>query len=346
MSNNNDFADHHFAAIDTEGSELDVNSPELDLSALNSSLNSDVNAVPDEPETNPLQHSMLKTNISNTWQAEQLPNLMMLALDVVESLFGLEARDQGEVALFTLEQELAEQLDPGFGADTEITGQDLIAALYGPLGFTGDWERFFAVDNCLMDRVLSRRRGIPVSMAVLVLYLCERFGIRAEGISFPGHFLVRIFAEPVSETDIALDSTDNHDSSDIIDPFTGNSLSHHQIEQLLRGARGNLATLTPQHLVAAEPLEVIMRLLNVTKASFIHHQHFTHALMCSQLLLTLKPDCPLERRDRGFLYEQLECHELAVDDFEYFIEQCPDDPLAEVLKIQVMALDLLPHVVH
>lgn len=290
---------------------------------------------------------MLKTNISDTWQADDLPNLMLLAMDVVESLFGLEARDRGEVALFELERELADQLDSqlkGTSDLTPVTGAALLAALYGPLGFAGDWERFFAVDNCLIDRVLSRRRGIPVSMAVLLLHLCARFEIRAEGISFPGHFLVRVFDEPDTDSDASLDSRPA--DSKIIDPFTGKVLSHHQIEQLLRGARGNLAKLTPQHLTAAEPLEVIMRLLMVTKASFIHHQHFTHALMCSQLLITLKPDCPLERRDRGFLYEQLECHQLAAQDFEYFIEECPEDPLAEVLKIQALALDLLPHVLH
>lgn len=285
-------------------------------------------------EQSELNTSMLKSDISNSWQPEQLPCLMTLTMDVVESLYGLEARDQAEVALFELETELAAELND---VDGPVSGQALVTALYGPLGFAGDWERFFAVDNCLMDRVIGRRRGIPVSMAVLLLYLCARFDIRAEGIGFPGHFLVRIF-------DASFE--DDGNSSQIVDPFTGEQLSHHQIEQLLRGARGNLAKLTPQHLVAAEPLAVIMRLLNVTKASFIHHQHFTHALMCSQLLLTLTPDCPHERRDRGFLYEQLECHQLAAEDFEYFIEQCPEDPLADILKIQVMALDLLPHVVH
>ncbi|MGO4998420.1 SirB1 family protein [Oceanisphaera sp. W20_SRM_FM3] len=342
MSNSNEFAKNILLEIDElETDELKTNELETDQ------LETDLFEV-DEFETALPNSCMLKTTISDTWQRDGLPNLMMLAMDVVESLFGLEARDRGEVELFELERELADELDSQLGSlsatDTRpISGQALLAALYGPLGFVGDWERFFAVDNCLMDRVLSRRRGIPVSMAVLVLYLCERFGIRAEGISFPGHFLVRIFNEPTANSDSESESTD---SCDIIDPFTGKVLSHHQIEQLLRGARGNLAKLTPQHLVPAEPLEVIMRLLNVTKASFIHHQHFTHALMCSQLLLTLKPECPLERRDRGFLYEQLECHQLAVDDFEYFIEQCPEDPLAEVLKIQALALDLLPSVLH
>ena len=46
----------------------------------------------------------------------------------------------------------------------------------------------------------------------------------------------------------------------------------------------------------------------------------------------MKPGDPLETRDRGFIYEQLDCPRFAADDFEYFIEQCPDDPVADVLK--------------
>lgn len=285
---------------------------------------------------------MLKTNISDRWLSDEPLSLMTLALDVIESLYGLQIRDQAEVSLFALEQELAEHLDEQL-ASGPVSGSELLAALYGPLGLAGDWERFFAVDNCLMDKVLTRRRGIPVTLAIVVLHLCERFGVRAEGISFPGHFLLRLF------NDQAADQSQGQRASaseNIIDPFTGKVLTRHEIEQLLRGARGNLAKLKPQHLQPAEPLEVLTRLLNVTKASFIHHQQFAQALICSQLLLVLKPECPIERRDRGFLYEQLDCHQLAADDFEFFIEQCPEDPVSDVLKAQVLALDLIPQTLH
>ncbi|MBM7457072.1 regulator of sirC expression with transglutaminase-like and TPR domain [Oceanisphaera litoralis] len=270
---------------------------------------------------------MLKTNISDGWSSDDPRSLMMLALDVVESLYGLKARDQAEVSLFALERELAEQLKDQSGP----MAQQLLSALYGPLGVAGDWERFFSTDNCLMNRVLSRRRGIPVTLGILLLHLCEGFGIRAEGIGFPGHFLVRVLFD---------------DEGLVIDPFTGRPLSRHEMEQLLRGARGNLARIKPGHLKAAENLDILTRLLNVTKASFIHHKQFSQALACSQLLLKLKPDCPFERRDRGFLYEQLDCDRLAADDFEFFIEHCPEDPVADVLKAQILALDLGPQTLH
>ncbi|WMC09698.1 tetratricopeptide repeat protein [Oceanimonas pelagia] len=268
---------------------------------------------------------MLESNISARWLGDEPLDLMTLALDVVESLAGLDARDEAERELFALERALSEELEG------MVAPLHLLPCLYDGLGLSGDSETFFSIDNCLMNRVLARREGIPVSLGILLIHLCRRFGVEAEGICFPGHFLVRVFSE---------------EEGAIIDPFTGRQLSRREIEQLLRGAQGNLARLTPGHLKSAEDSEILARLLNVTKAAFIHDQQFGKALACSELLLRLKPDCPFERRDRGFLYQQLDCGQLAADDFEFFIEHCPDDPIADVLKAQMAGLDLTPKTLH
>lgn len=268
---------------------------------------------------------MLESNISERWQSEEPLDLMTMALDVVESLAGLAARDEAERELFALERALAEELED------MVVPVHLLPCLYGGLGLAGDSETFFSIDNCLMNRVLVRREGIPVSLGILLIHLCRRFGVDAEGINFPGHFLVRIRSE---------------EEGAVIDPFTGRHLSRHEIEQLLRGARGNLARLAPEHLKGTSDTEILVRLLNVTKAAYINEQQFGKALGCSELLLRLKPDCPFERRDRGFLYEQLDCGQLAADDFEFFIEQRPDDPIADVLKAQIAGLDLSPKTLH
>ena len=63
------------------------------------------------------------------------------------------------------------------------------------------------------------------------------------------------------------------------------------------------------------------------------------ALRCSELLLVLHPEDAYEVRDRGLLYEQLQCESLAAEDLNYFIEQCPHDPVTELLREQVARLD-------
>jgi regulator of sirC expression with transglutaminase-like and TPR domain len=57
-------------------------------------------------------------------------------------------------------------------------------------GFVGNRADYENVLNSLMDRVLERRRGLPITLGVLAMHLAGRCGIRLEGIAFPGHFLV------------------------------------------------------------------------------------------------------------------------------------------------------------
>ncbi|GAA3525282.1 SirB1 family protein [Zobellella aerophila] len=268
---------------------------------------------------------MLKSKVSSHWQTLNERSLMTLALDVVESLYGCKVRDKAEFRLLELELTLVQQL----GAEPDAN--ELLEGLYRQQGFSGDWERFFSIDNALLDRVLERRKGLPVTLGILLLHLCDRHRIRAEGICFPGHFLVRLWRQGEAQ---------------IIDPFTGRRLEPGEMEKLLRGTLGNLAKVTPEHLQAADKADILERLINVTKAAFLFDKQFSQALACSQLLLLLKPECPYEIRDRGFLFEQLDCDQLAAKDFEFFIQHCPDDPIADVLQAQIAALDLGPHTLH
>jgi regulator of sirC expression with transglutaminase-like and TPR domain len=64
------------------------------------------------------------------------------------------------------------------------------------------------------------------------------------------------------------------------------------------------------------------------------------------LALTFVPDDPYEIRDRGFIYQQLECHQIAMSDYQYFIENCPDDPAADLLKNQMHMLRSAPVTLH
>ena len=67
----------------------------------------------------------------------------------------------------------------------------------------------------------------------------------------------------------------------------------------------------------------------------IKEKDFDKALKCVDILLSLRPDDPFERRDRGFLLHQLDCFKVAYDDYRYFVQQCPKDPAAQLLKMQL-----------
>ena len=259
-------------------------------------------------------------NLTPETDFEQL-ELAMLALMVAEDV-------QDEPVLLPGLHALAElrlQVSQWVTAEEEAERiEQLRSAFFGELGFHGDSDHFFQPENCLLDQVLAKRSGIPVSLGIVLIHLARSLAIPVAGICFPGHFMIRLGTGKLAR---------------ILDPFSGEYLSRAQLELRLRGSLGDLARLEDKHLQAADQREIIERLLNVSKGSQVQAGELLLALRCSELLLCLNPDDPYEVRDRGLLYEQLECEPWAAEDLSFFIEQCPSDPVVGLLKEQLARLD-------
>lgn len=58
--------------------------------------------------------------------------------------------------------------------------------------FRGNMRNYTDPRNSLMDRVLERRVGLPITLSVLAIHLAEVCGVELHGIGFPGHFLVGV----------------------------------------------------------------------------------------------------------------------------------------------------------
>ena len=70
------------------------------------------------------------------------------------------------------------------------------ARLFTDLGLTGDPEHYHDAENSLLDRVIERRRGMPITLAVVGMEVARRADIPMAGIGMPGHFLLRHTDEP------------------------------------------------------------------------------------------------------------------------------------------------------
>jgi len=254
-------------------------------------------------------------------------DLAQLALLAAEDIGQLGRLPQAMQDLATLRATL---LPPLLMLPGALRWEALVSRFYGELGFGGDWRAFYTLEHSLLDRVLLRRQGIPVTLGILLIHLARRLGLAVAGICFPGHFLLRLAGElPV-----------------YFDPFEGRPLSRAELQLRLRGALGDLAKLEAKHLKPASQREILQRLINVSKSAALAQQAHPEALRSCELLLTLDPDDPYERRDRGFIYEQLDCPHQAAEDFRHFIKHCPADPLADLLKGQVSRLVERPLVIH
>lgn len=207
----------------------------------------------------------------------------------------------------------------------------LLDLLYQQQGYEGDWKAFFKVKNALISRVFARRKGIPISLGILLLDFLKLCEFDAQGICFPSGFIIRI----TLENEVLY-----------LDPFTGELPSWESLELRVRGQLGNLAKLTLDMLKPDSHKCIIKRFINVLKAAYIQAERAEIALLCSDILLRLDPDDAYEVRDRGFLFQQLDCLSLARNDFEYFMQQHPKDPMVHILQQQIQEMNFINQVIH
>lgn len=164
------------------------------------------------------------------------------------------------------------------------------------LGFAGNVNDYYDPGNSLLDTVLHTRRGIPITLAVLYMELATEIGLTARGVSFPGHFLVKLHM-PEGEV--------------VIDPFSGQSLSREQLDELLdpyrrsHGLEGDFEMPLGLFLQAAHPRDVLARMLRNLKEIYRSAKDWRRLLAVQNRLVVLLPHAWEERRDRGLALAEL-----------------------------------------
>ncbi len=121
--------------------------------------------------------------------------------------------------------------------------------LFRDLGFRGNESSYYDPRNSFLHEVIDRRTGIPISLSVLYMEVARRIDVHLQGISFPGHFLVRY---------------DHNEASLIIDPFSqGVTLDRSDLQTRLERVPGNRQTsLTADMLQGVDKHHILLRMLN------------------------------------------------------------------------------------
>ncbi len=191
------------------------------------------------------------------------------------------------------------------------------------LAFSGNVNDYYDPRNSYLPDVLKRRRGIPITLALLYVELATQVGLPAVGVSFPGHFLVKL-RMPRGEV--------------IIDPFTGHSLSREELDERLmpykrqRGLIGDFEAPLGLFLQSAKPRDVIARLLRNLKEIHRTSEDWPRLLGTVDRLVVLLPDHWEERRDRGLVHAELGNPRAAIRDLEVYLEHCGDADDAPALR--------------
>jgi len=170
---------------------------------------------------------------------------------------------------------------------------------------------------------LNQRLMSPIVKALFVCEIINACGFSTDLVFVPNKVMVRLCCDD--------------DYAIIFDAVTGESIDWNELDSRL----DELDNDPSEHrLKSMNRQAILVEYLSGLKKTLIHEKVFDKALLCVDFLLSLTPDDPLQRRDRGFLLHQLDCFKVAVDDYRYFVEKCPKDPAAQLLKIQLENITL------
>ena len=223
---------------------------------------------------------------------------------------------------------LAAKLRDRLPADFSVTHR-LVALnpyLFRELGFSGNMDEYYDPRNSFLNDVLARKTGIPITLSIVYLEVGQRLGLKLKGVSFPGHFLVKV---RVTGGEL------------VLDPYAGGrSLSEEELrERLAQFTDKDTAKELPleDFLEPASPRQILARLLRNLKAIYLDARQFDKALGVMNRLVILLPDVPEERRDRGLVFARLECPRAAQEDLSHYAAQRPQAEDAETIAAQLAA---------
>jgi regulator of sirC expression with transglutaminase-like and TPR domain len=190
--------------------------------------------------------------------------------------------------------EIAGETEPDVARATNGIGRARAISehLFDRLGFAGNTYDYYDPRNSFLTDVIDRRTGIPISLSVVYLEVARRVGVLAQGVNFPGHFLVRVAVE---------------DAWLYLDPFSaGRALTPADLEALLRKTTTPDAVLEPSVIAAATKRQIVARMLVNLAGIYGRTGDMPRSLDVLERLAILEPSNPRIARDLTALRKRVD----------------------------------------
>lgn len=199
--------------------------------------------------------------------------------------------------------------------------------LFKELGFGPNLEDYYDPRNSFLHEVIERKVGIPLTLSIVYIEIGQRIGLPLEGVSFPGNFLVKCIVRG---------------DAIVIDPYAkGISLSlsdlQRRLQQLSGGETPSKARVAGM-LQTATKKDVLVRMLRNLKGIYLHYNQMRQALSAVDRILLIVPDEAQEVRDRGTIYQKLECFRAALADFQRYLDAEPGAEDADAIRDRIIEL--------
>ena len=203
--------------------------------------------------------------------------------------------------------------------------------LFDEIGYAGDSEHYYDPRNSYINEVFNRRLGNPISLALVQIEVARRLGVPLDGVSFPGHFLVRL---PVDDGVL------------VMDPFNrGRPLDEDELRQR---ARPHLNGEAPddralfQILNPATHRAILMRVLRNLHGVYAERDDWERASRSADRILRLSPDNGDALRDRGLAYLKMGYRQGARSDLARYLQLNPEAQDSGPLRERLVELSSGP----
>ena len=188
----------------------------------------------------------------------------------------------------------------------------LARVVYSEAGYAGDSETYDDPENADLTRVIDKRRGLPVTLGILLIHIARAQNWSMVGLGFPGHFLVRL---------------DEGGQRAILDPFAGaRVLGAVELRELLKSIAGVGAELTPDIYEPVSDRHILMRLQNNIKTRALQGDDLARAITVLERIVLFAPDSLDSWRELGVLRPRLGDVKGGIAALEHCLELDAQDP--------------------
>jgi len=197
--------------------------------------------------------------------------------------------------------------------------------LYKIENFKGNQDDYYNPSNSLLNIVIKRKTGNPITLSILYIQLAHSVNFRLYPVNFPSHFMVKHVL-------------DDEENEIIIDPFNeGRIMDDYSLKELLDHfyPKMNIA-LTRKLVDKASNHDVIIRMLNNLKTSFFECQDLYNAELVNEMILDINKDDQHGLRDKGMIFLYKKRYEQALEFFNLYLERFPEandvDNILELIR--------------
>lgn len=221
-------------------------------------------------------------------------------IDIAPAALILAALDRPRVSLDRYAHHLSllardtADLGKRHAAEDTLKGRlaTLRVVLFERYGYCGDQLTYDDMQNANLMRVIDRRKGLPVTLGILLMHAARSQGWAIEGLNFPGHFLLRM--------DLAGERA-------IIDPFAGaTERGPRELRDILRSLSGEDAELRPEYTAPVSSRDVLLRLQNNIKLRLLQQRRLQDGLGVVESMLMIAPERGELWREAGLLHAELD----------------------------------------